>query len=85
MIMELRKKSQITIPKDIIINLGLKEGDKLEISEQDGVIQIMPVVVYPKKYISDLKNEISDVKNKIKNCKQPIFNNVEDLFKQLDK
>jgi AbrB family looped-hinge helix DNA binding protein len=85
MIMELRKKSQITIPKDIIINLGLKEGDKLEISEHDGVIQIMPVVVYPKKYIADLKNEISDVKNKIKSGKQPIFNNVEDLFKQLDK
>jgi AbrB family looped-hinge helix DNA binding protein len=85
MIMELRKKSQITIPKGIIINLGLKEGDKLEISEQDGVIQIMPVVVYPKKYIDELKNELSDVKNKIETGKQPIFNNVDDLFKQLEK
>jgi AbrB family looped-hinge helix DNA binding protein len=85
MIMELRKKSQITIPKDIIYNLGLKEGDKLEISEHDGVIQIMPVVVYSKKYIADLKNEISDVKSKIESGEQPIFNNVEDLFKQLDK
>jgi len=85
MIMELRKKSQITIPKDIISNLGLKEGDKLEISEHDGIIQIMPVVVYPKKYIEELKKEVSDVKNKIETGNQPIFDNVEDLFKQLDK
>ena len=85
MIMELRKKSQITIPKDILNNLGIKEGDKLEISEHDGVIQIMPVVVYPKKYITELKNEISDVKNKIETGEQAIFSNVEDLFKQLDK
>jgi AbrB family looped-hinge helix DNA binding protein len=83
--MELRKKSQITIPKDIISNLGLKEGDKLEISEHDGIIQIMPVVVYPKKYIEELKKEVSDVKNKIETGNQPIFDNVEDLFKQLDK
>ncbi|SFH07422.1 looped-hinge helix DNA binding domain-containing protein, AbrB family [Desulfotomaculum arcticum] len=45
MITELRKKSQITIPKELVSKLGLKEGDKLEITEKDGVIQIMPVVI----------------------------------------
>ena len=34
MLAELRKKSQITIPKEIITKLGLNEGDKLDISEK---------------------------------------------------
>ena len=29
MLVELRPKSQITIPKEIIVKLGLSEGDKL--------------------------------------------------------
>ena len=41
MLTELRTKSQITIPKDIVARLGLHEGDKLEIVEKDGTIQIM--------------------------------------------
>lgn len=82
--MELRKKSQITIPKEMMMTLGLKEGDKIDITVQNGAINIIPVVVYPKKYIDELKNEILDVKNKIKTGEQPTFNNVEDLFKQLD-
>ena len=31
MLTELRTKSQITIPKDIVNHLGLAEGDKLEV------------------------------------------------------
>ena len=48
MLTELRTKSQITIPKDIVARLGLHEGDKLEIVEKDGTLPIMPVAVYPK-------------------------------------
>ncbi|MDK2800383.1 MAG: hypothetical protein PWQ70_2002 [Clostridiales bacterium] len=84
MIIELRKKSQITIPKELVSKLGIKEGDKLEIIEKDGVIQVMPVVVYPKKYLDKLKEEITDIKNRIESGNQPVFDNVDDLFKQLD-
>ncbi len=84
MITELRKKSQITIPKELVLELGLKEGDKLDIVEKDGIIQIIPVVVYPKKYLDELKEEINDIKRKIEIGKQPVFDNVDDLFKQLD-
>ncbi len=62
MLAELRQKAQVTIPKEIIVKLGLSEGDKLDIFEKDGSICIMPVVVYPKKYLSELKEEIGDVK-----------------------
>ena len=84
MIMELRKKAQITIPKELITSLGLKEGDQMDIREKDGIIQIIPVAVYPKKYVDDLKAEISCVKKNIENGKQPVFHNVDDLFKHLD-
>ena len=50
MLAELRQKSQITIPKEIIVKPGLSEGDKMDIFEKDGTICIVPVVVYPKKY-----------------------------------
>ena len=55
MLAELRQKSQVTIPKDIIVKLGLSEGDKLDIFEKDGTICIIPVVVYPKNYLSELR------------------------------
>ena len=51
MLTELRTKSQITIPKDIVMKMGLREGDKLEIVEKDGVIELMQLAVYPKKYM----------------------------------
>ncbi|HHX93385.1 MAG TPA: AbrB/MazE/SpoVT family DNA-binding domain-containing protein, partial [Clostridiales bacterium] len=35
MLAELRPKSQITIPKELVEKLGLSEGDKLEIYEKD--------------------------------------------------
>lgn len=54
MLAEFRAKSQITIPKELVDKLGLSEGDKLEIYEKDGMICIMPVVVYPKKYLDEL-------------------------------
>lgn len=84
MLTELRQKSQITIPKEIIIKLGLSEGDKLDIFEKDGSICIMPVVVYPKKYLNELREEINDVKAKIASGKQPVFDSVDALFDKLE-
>lgn len=84
MLTELRQKSQITIPKEIIIKLGLSEGDKLDIFEKDGSICIMPVVVYPKKYLNELRAEIDDVKVKIASGEQPVFDSVDTLFDKLE-
>ncbi|MCM1344996.1 MAG: AbrB/MazE/SpoVT family DNA-binding domain-containing protein [Muribaculaceae bacterium] len=52
MLAELRQKSQITIPKEIIVKLGLSEGDKLDIFERDGAICMLLVVVYPKNILT---------------------------------
>ena len=45
MIIELRKKSQITLPKEIVKNLNLQEGDKFEVSIENGTIKLEPVAV----------------------------------------
>lgn len=84
MLAELRSKSQITIPKELVDKLGLSEGDKLDISERDGIICIMPVAVYPKKYLDELREEIEQTKIKIASGEQPIFDNVDALFAKLE-
>lgn len=84
MLTELRQKSQITIPKEIIIKLGLSEGDILDIFEKDGSICLMPVAVYPKKYLNELWKEISDVKTKLAAGEQPVFDSVDALFDKLE-
>lgn len=84
MLTELRAKSQITIPKDIVMKMGLSEGDKLEVVERDGVIELMPVAVYPKKYLEELRGEIDEAKAKVAAGEQPVFDNVDALFEMLD-
>ena len=84
MLAELRQKSQSTIPKEIIVKLGLSEGDKLDIFEQDGTICMMPVVVYPKKYLDELRGEIDEAKAKIASGEQPVFDSVDALFAKLE-
>ena len=84
MLAELRQKSQITIPKEIIVKLGLSEGEKLDIFEQDGTICMMPVVVYPKKYLDELRGEIDEAKAKIASGEQPVFDSVDALFAKLE-
>ena len=84
MLAELRQKSQITIPKEIKTQLGLSEGDKLDIIEQDGTIRMIPVVVYPKKYLDELRAEIDQAKAKIASGEQPVFDSVDALFAKLE-
>ena len=48
------------------------------------MIYIMPVTVYPKKYLNELRNEIDDVKEKLKAGEQPVFDNLDALFDKLE-
>ena len=84
MLAELCKKSQITIPKELLDKLGLSEGDKLEIYEQEGIICIMPVVVYPKDCVDRLINDVAEIKRKIVTGEQPVFDSVDNLISGLE-
>ena len=79
-----REAYAVTIPKDIVSKLGLSEGDKLDIRETDGEITIVPVAVYPKKYLDQLEKEIGEVKAKVAAGEQPVFDSVDALFKHLE-
>lgn len=48
MLVDLKQKSQVTIPRGLVKKLNLKVGDKLQIEEQDGKLILTPVVVVPK-------------------------------------
>ncbi len=84
MLVELRVKSQITLPKDIVSSLRLAEGDKLEVYENDGIICMVPVAVYPKQYVDDLHNEIKQLKENISAGKQPMFDSIDALIDKLE-
>ena len=84
MLTELRQKSQITIPKEIVQRLGLCEGDKLDIIEKEGAIYMIPVTVYPKQYLRQLRDEIDAAKARIAAGEQPMFDSVDALFAQLE-
>jgi AbrB family looped-hinge helix DNA binding protein len=82
MIIELRKKSQLTLPKDVVKKLNLKEGDKLSIEVKNGSIVIEPVAVYPKEYIYKLHEEIMLLKEDSK-IEDYTFTNIEELTNSL--
>ena len=84
MLTVLRSKSQITIPSAIVSRMGLKEGDQLDITEVDGKIQMIPVVVYPKAYVDELQKEISVLRESVNSGKQPVFDNIDALIDQLE-
>ncbi len=84
MLAELRSKSQVTLPKSIVTSLGLEEGDKLDIYEKDGVVYMVPVTVYPKSYIEDLRQELVQLKEDIQYGKQPVFTSIDAMIEQLE-
>ena len=84
MIAELRPESQVTIPKNLVDSLGLSVGDKLEIYEENGVICIMPVVIYPEGCVDRILEDVEDIKKKIANGEQPVFDSIDKLIADLE-
>ncbi|MBE6813650.1 MAG: AbrB/MazE/SpoVT family DNA-binding domain-containing protein [Clostridia bacterium] len=78
MLAEIRGRSQITIPSEIIKRMGISEGDKFEIIEKDGGIFLCPVVVYPKDKLIKIAKMIKNAEPQLN--EQQGFDSVEDLF-----
>ncbi len=84
MIIELRKKSQITIPKEIVDQLHLQEGDHLEISVKDGAVLLEPVAIYSKSYIQKLEDTVMRISEEPTKYNVGPFKSVEDAIKYLE-
>ena len=78
MLAEIRGRSQITIPAEIIKKLGISEGDKFDIVEKDGGIFLCPVVVYPKDKLLKIAKLIKDSEMEL--SARESFDTVEDMF-----
>lgn len=81
MLAEIRGRSQITIPSEIIKKLGISEGDKFDIMEKDGGIFLCPVVVYPKDKIAKIAKILKESENDTKT--RTAFESVEDMFSDM--
>ena len=78
MLAEIRGRSQITIPSEIIKKMGISEGDKFDIIEKDGGIFLCPVVVYPKEKLLKIAKVIKGSETELTG--QKAFDSVEELF-----
>lgn len=81
MLAEIRGRSQITIPAELIKKLGISEGDKFDIVEKDGGIFLCPVVVYPKEKLTKIAKIIKDLENDTSKKKE--FESVDDMFSDM--
>jgi len=77
MLVEMRARSQITLPSEITKKAGIREGDRFEVTERDGGVFLCPVVVYPKNKLEKIAQIIKDHE------KEPsaVYSSVEEMFR----
>lgn len=88
MITQLREKSQVTIPKEIIKKLNLKIGDSIDIDVEDNKIVIKPVVVVPKDqawfWSREWQHNEKQADKDITKGRTKKLNSAQELFEDLD-
>lgn len=78
MLVELRGRSQITIPAEITKSIGVSEGDKFEVTAKNGGIFLCPVVVYPKDKLKEIAKIIKETESVKRDLK--VYDNVTEMF-----
>ena len=83
MTIEMRSDSQLTIPREIVSELNLSEGDKFEVCVKNGTIFLIPVAVYPKSYVLALEKAAAETAKAYKHGELAAFDNPEELLAAL--
>lgn len=87
MIIDLKQKSQVTIPKKIVDKLKLKVGDKIDIEEKDGKLILTPVTIIPRDqawfYTPEWQKGEIEVDGQLKEGKVHVAESLEKLFRDL--
>jgi AbrB family looped-hinge helix DNA binding protein len=87
MLVEIKQKSQVTIPAELLRKMNLKTGDKLEIEEIDGRLVITPVAVIPRDqlwlYSSSWQEDERIAEQQIREGKVSLAKNKDALLKGL--
>lgn len=61
MIIEIKSKSQITIPKEIMQKLNIDKGTNLECKVVNGEIVLTPIKFIGKTDIEEIKKKLNDI------------------------
>ena len=85
MLAELKDKSQVTIPKPVIKELGLERGDMFDVVVDNGVVMLVPVVVYPKAKAEELEALAAQARAEAASGEAAVYDEVEDLIADLHK
>jgi AbrB family looped-hinge helix DNA binding protein len=87
MLIEFKQKSQVTIPKALVEELGLKVGDKLDIDIEDGKLVITPVVIIPKSqewfYTPEWQAKEKEVNKQLEECRLNVADSKEEIYRDL--
>jgi antitoxin MazE len=83
MMVEMRGRSQITIPSEIVKNLGIKEGDHFEVIEKDGGIFLCPVVIYPKKEMVRIARLIKETEAEYKSGELKAYDDIDKMLSDM--
>ncbi len=83
MLAELKDKSQVTIPKTIINELGLERGDMFDVVVENGSVVFVPVVVYPKAKAEELEALAAAARKSAAHGKAVVYDDVEELISDL--
>ncbi|MBW6463449.1 MAG: AbrB/MazE/SpoVT family DNA-binding domain-containing protein [Firmicutes bacterium] len=86
-LVKLRSRAQITLPKEAVKELNLKEGDNLSIEIDNGKVVITPVAIIPKDelwaWVSKTRSAIEEGRLEAKQGKLKEYDSVEDLWKDM--
>ena len=85
MLAELKDKSQVTIPKSVVNDLGLSRGDMFDVVVENGAVMLIPVVVYPKAKAEELEALASAARKSTAAGDALVYDDVEDLIADLHK
>jgi len=84
-----KKKSQVTVPHEIVEALNLKEGDDLQCRLEDGKIVFVPMVSVPKDqawfWSEEWQKEEREAEQQIKEGRLSEPMNLDDTLADLDK
>jgi AbrB family looped-hinge helix DNA binding protein len=87
MLVEIKQKSQVTIPSELVKKLKLKPGDKLEVEERDGCLIFTPVAVIPRDqmwfYSREWQEDELRVEQQIREGRVKTAGSKDELFREL--
>jgi AbrB family looped-hinge helix DNA binding protein len=87
MLTEIRSRSQITIPSEIIKKLNLKQGDTLDVDVEGNQIVLRPVIAIPKDqayfWTKEWQSEEKQIQSDIENNNIKTAKSRDELFEDL--